>query len=405
MFGRIATTAALMAALAIGTSTRAQEADASRKALDAKVNQAAYRTIDAGFKLFNGGDQAGCYRLYQGSLTALLPLLDYRDDLRAAVESAMAEADRLPDVAGRAFALRKGLDAIYRATAGPRPAANAGARTLWTRLGGEPAVKAVVHDFVALAASDPKVDFTRGGKYPIDAAGVANLETLLIQLVSATTGGPLKYTGRDMKELHRGMKITDEQFNALAADLIATLDKYKVPAKEKDQLVAIVASTRAAIVEAGAAPTADAPPPAPMPDKPMPDKPMPDKPKDEKPLWDRLGGEDAVKAVVHDFVAKAAGDEKVNFTRDGKYKLDDAGIANLERLLVEQISAGTGGPIKYSGRGMKELHKGMKITDEEFDALAADLVEVLKDYKVPQKEIDELVGIVASTKKDIVEGK
>src|SRR5205823_3339376 len=86
------------------------------------------------------------------------------------------------------------------------------AKSLWDRLGGEPAVKAVVHDFVGRAATDPKVDFFRGGKYTLDAAGVANLEKLLVEFISSATGGPLKYTGRPMKPLHKGMGITEAQF-------------------------------------------------------------------------------------------------------------------------------------------------------------------------------------------------
>ena len=54
---------------------------------------------------------------------------------------------------------------------------------------------------------------------------------------------------------------------------------------------------------------------------------------------------------------------------------------------------------------MKAAHKGMAITDAEFDALAGDLITVLKKYKVPQAEMDELVKIVASTRPDIVEKK
>ena len=52
---------------------------------------------------------------------------------------------------------------------------------------------------------------------------------------------------------------------------------------------------------------------------------------------------------------------------------------------------------------MKSLHAGMGITEAQFGAIAGDLVAVLKSYKVPQKEIDELVGIIATTKGDIVE--
>ncbi|MBV8233947.1 MAG: group 1 truncated hemoglobin, partial [Planctomycetaceae bacterium] len=128
-------------------------------------------------------------------------------------------------------------------------------------------------------------------------------------------------------------------------------------------------------------------------------------PTGEKPLWDRLGGEAAVKAVVHDFVVLATADPKVDFFRGGKYTLDAEGVANLERLLVELISAVSGGPLKYEGRDMKSLHEGMGITDAQFDAIAADLISVLNKYQVPKKEADELITIIASTRKDIVEEK
>ena len=201
-----------------------------------------------------------------------------------------------------------------------RPAA------LWDRLGGQPAVEAVVHDFVVMAAGDPKVNFTRGGVYAVDAAGVKKLERQLVELISAVTGGPLKYTGRDMKATHKGMGVTDAEFDALAGDLIAVLKKYKVPQAEMDELVGIVASTRKDIVE----PKPAVPPPAPVPPAP-PVVPAP--PAAKKALWDRLGGEAAVKAVVHDFVAAAATDPKVNFTRGGTYAVDAARV-ELEQQLV-----------------------------------------------------------------------
>ena len=60
---------------------------------------------------------------------------------------------------------------------------------------------------------------------------------------------------------------------------------------------------------------------------------------------------------------------------------------------------------RSSKRTSKSAHVGMKITEDEFNALAGDLIDTLKKYKVPQTEIDELVAIVASTKKDMVEVK
>ena len=125
--------------------------------------------------------------------------------------------------------------------------ATAEEKTLYQRLGGEPAITAVVDDFTARAAANPKVNFLRNGKYAnID---VPKFKKHLVAMVAAATGGPQKYAGRDMKTAHKGMAISDAEFDALAADLVATLDKFKVPAKEKDELLKIVGSTRADIVE------------------------------------------------------------------------------------------------------------------------------------------------------------
>ncbi|MFN0137378.1 MAG: group I truncated hemoglobin [Phycisphaerae bacterium] len=126
----------------------------------------------------------------------------------------------------------------------------------------------------------------------------------------------------------------------------------------------------------------------------------------EKSLYDRLGGESAITAVVDDFVASGAANPKVNFTRKGtkmEWQATPENVAHMKKMLVQFICAATGGPQKYAGKDMKKLHTGMKISNAEFDALAADLVASLKKLSVPQKEIDELVAIVGTTRKDIVE--
>jgi hemoglobin len=126
------------------------------------------------------------------------------------------------------------------------------AKSLYDRLGGEPAVTAVVHDFVGRAASDPKVNFTRKGtamEWNATPENVAKLERRLVQFIASNTGGPKMYEGRPMKPVHAGMKITSAEFDAAAGDLIASLDKFKVPQREKDELVAVVASTKGDIVE------------------------------------------------------------------------------------------------------------------------------------------------------------
>ncbi|MBV8610476.1 MAG: hypothetical protein JO034_23840, partial [Singulisphaera sp.] len=295
--------AALVLALQ-ATTGRSDEGSPSTRELDSRIDRAIYQTVNLGAVIFNQGDHAGCYRLYQGALLSLEPMLAHRAGVRQEVAKGLRDVDALPTYTQRAIELRRVLDHVLAAVrSGPAPGAVA-ARPLWDRLGGEAAVKAVVHDFVVLATADPKVDFFRGGKYTLDAEGVANLERLLVELISAVSGGPLKYEGRDMKSLHEGMGITGAQFDAIAADLVSVLNKYQVPKKEADELVALIATTRKDIVEREASPT-----PTPT-------------PTGEKPLWDRLGGEAAVKAVVHDFVVLATADPKVDFFRGGKYTLD-----------------------------------------------------------------------------------
>lgn len=128
----------------------------------------------------------------------------------------------------------------------------------------------------------------------------------------------------------------------------------------------------------------------------------------KKPLYERLGGEAGVKAVVADFVARAAANEKVNFTRKGtgkEWPATPENVAKLQKHLVDLIGSLTGGPQKYTGRPLKGSHAGLKISNYEFDWLIGALVDSLKKFKVAEKDSDELVGIVASTRGDIVEVK
>ena len=119
--------------------------------------------------------------------------------------------------------------------------------------------------------------------------------------------------------------------------------------------------------------------------------------KPETSLYQRLGGIEAITAVVDDFVANVADDSRINA------RFANTDIPRLKRLLVEQICAGTGGPCTYTGRDMKTTHAGMGITDAEFDALVEDLVRSLDKFKVPAAEKEELLGILGPMKADIVE--
>jgi hemoglobin len=114
------------------------------------------------------------------------------------------------------------------------------------------------------------------------------------------------------------------------------------------------------------------------------------------PLFDRIGGKPAITAVVDDFVANVAADDRIN----GFFAKTD--IPRLKTLLVEQICAGSGGPCTYTGRDMKTTHANMGVTDGHFGALVEDLVKTLDKFKVPQREKDELLGVLGPMKSDIV---
>ena len=114
-------------------------------------------------------------------------------------------------------------------------------------------------------------------------------------------------------------------------------------------------------------------------------------------LYDRLGGKDAITAVVDDFVAGCANDSRIN----AKFAKSD--IPRLKTMLVDQVCEATAGPCTYTGRDMKETHRGMGVTTGEFDALVDDLVSTLDRFSVPTAEREELLGLLAPMKPDIVE--
>ena len=120
------------------------------------------------------------------------------------------------------------------------------------------------------------------------------------------------------------------------------------------------------------------------------------KPMMQKSLYDRLGGKDAITAVVDDFVANVAADKRIN----GFFAHTD--IPRLKKNLVDQLCAATGGPCTYTGRDMKTAHKGMGITDADFNALVEDLTKSLNKFNVPAKEQGELLGILGPLKPQIV---
>ena len=110
-------------------------------------------------------------------------------------------------------------------------------------------------------------------------------------------------------------------------------------------------------------------------------------------------GRAAIAVVVDDFVANVVADPRVNARFKG---LQPAAVFKLKSNLSDQICEAAGGPCSYFGGDMKATHKGMNITDAEWNATVEDLVKALDKNKVPAQEKGELLGALGPMKKDIV---
>lgn len=119
-------------------------------------------------------------------------------------------------------------------------------------------------------------------------------------------------------------------------------------------------------------------------------------PKKDASLYDRLGGKAAISTVVGKLYAIVAADDRIN-GRFANVSADAFGP-----LLTDFLCEAAGGPCNYQGRDMKTSHTGMGLTDAEFSALAEDAVAALNHFKVPQRESDEVMAMLASLKGDVV---
>ena len=117
----------------------------------------------------------------------------------------------------------------------------------------------------------------------------------------------------------------------------------------------------------------------------------------ERSLYDRLGGFDAITAVVRSVVERQLKDDRISqkFAR-----------TNEDRVIKEFVDLfcqATGGPCTYTGRDMTEAHHNMGVTNGEFQAFVEDVVAVLDDFKVGKAEQDELLNLLAPLRGEIVE--
>jgi len=119
-------------------------------------------------------------------------------------------------------------------------------KSLYERLGGYDALAAVTDDFIGRLATDKSL-----GKFFVGLStdSKTKVRQHVIDFLCKATGGPCAYTGRDMKLVHTGLGITKAEWDASVQHLIGTLDKFKVPKKEKSEVLGAVGPLEKDIVE------------------------------------------------------------------------------------------------------------------------------------------------------------
>ena len=114
-------------------------------------------------------------------------------------------------------------------------------------------------------------------------------------------------------------------------------------------------------------------------------------------LYDRLGGEPAIGAVVDEFYDRVLADESV------AHQFDDVDMSDQRSHQTKFISAVAGGPIQYEGDDMETAHEGLSITDAEFDAIAGHLDDALREFDVDDDDREAVLEAIEGFRDDVVE--
>jgi len=272
----------LVILVGIGLPAAAQDAlsqSVSSKTIDQNLHRVLRDVINQGADLFNQGDQRGCYYLYRGALITARSQLGHHSSVQKLIDEGLSRTNAENSMGRRAWALRGVLDQV-RDQINPNPSKPAEKKSaesrqleglplgpaepykkpeiksapqprmlsLWDRLGAEAGVTKVVDDFFTYVTED-KIDITRGGKIKLDDKKTAEFKKNVVAFISSASGGPIPYKGKSMKEAHKGMGITDAEFDATAQALVKALKKNSVQQTDIDELMTAVTGTRKDIVE------------------------------------------------------------------------------------------------------------------------------------------------------------
>ncbi len=226
-----------------------------RSEIDRRVARVVFDAAKTGATMYNSGNHEGCFRLYEGTLRAVAPMIDHHPKLAEFVRDRLTKCENMKAAEG-AFELRKAIDLVQQVTGaaffekdgkGDKVEKKDAAKPLWERMGGEKVAKAVVHDFVAAVTKDPKLDLTRGGKFKLGDKEVEQVEKTMLAIFGNITSGP-RTEVEDQTPALAALKITEAEYRAMQSHLAAVLQKHKVPPPEIDEVIDLTLKAKPFIV-------------------------------------------------------------------------------------------------------------------------------------------------------------
>ena len=119
-----------------------------------------------------------------------------------------------------------------------------------------------------------------------------------------------------------------------------------------------------------------------------------------KSLYERLGGYDAVAAVVNDLIPRLIADDELG--RFWAHRGED-GLQREKQLLIDFLCNASGGPMYYTGRDMTLAHRGMRISASDWDCFLKHLQQTLESFALPVAERTDVLAFIESTRNEIVE--
>lgn len=119
-----------------------------------------------------------------------------------------------------------------------------------------------------------------------------------------------------------------------------------------------------------------------------------------KSLYERLGGYDAIATVADDLLPRLMGDAQLG--RFWEHRGDD-GLRREKQLLIDFLSHSAGGPLYYTGRDMATSHRGMRISNSDWELFVGHLQDTLAEFDLGEQERADVLAFIESTKQDIVE--